>query len=327
MAQRLKELQSGFFDRMDDLGSQRTPFLFVIDFEMTKPLIYPLHALPQGVRFSVPSTPPQAAADQKVPPAWLDRSPMPYPDYLKAFNLVKRHLFQGNSYLVNLTFPTPVRTNLTLDQIYTFSQAPYKLLINGEFVVFSPEPFVNIRDGRIRSFPMKGTIDAGIEDAEQKVLNDPKEAAEHVTIVDLIRNDLSRVAQSVEVTRYRFISRIQTLDREILQVSSEITGKLEDDYHKRLGRIFRELLPAGSVSGAPKNRTVEIISEAEGAPRGYYSGVFGYFDGQNLESAVMIRFIEQTPDGLLFRSGGGITFQSDPESEYQEMLAKVYLQI
>jgi len=174
---------------------------------------------------------------------------------------------------------------------------------------------------------MKGTMDASVEQAEQKLLADPKESAEHVTIVDLIRNDLSRVSHPVEVTRYRYISHISTLDREILQVSSEIMGRLEPGYHERLGQIFQEILPAGSVSGAPKNRTVEIISEAEGGPRGYYTGVFGYFDGRDLESAVMIRFIEKTGEGLYFRSGGGITFQSDPESEYRELLAKVYLQI
>jgi para-aminobenzoate synthetase component 1 len=90
---------------------------------------------------------------------------------------------------------------------------------------------------------------------------------------------------------------------------------------------MQTLLPAGSISGAPKKRTLEIIREAEGEPRGYYTGVFGIFDGQNLDSAVMIRFIEQSEKGLLYRSGGGITNLSQPEAEYQEMLDKVYLQV
>jgi para-aminobenzoate synthetase component 1 len=200
-------------------------------------------------------------------------------------------------------------------------------LVDKDFVVFSPEPFVIIRDGLIRSFPMKGTIDASVKNAEQKVLEDPKESAEHFTIVDLIRNDLSKVSHEVKVERFRYVSRIRTLNREILQVSSEITGRLDPGYHKHLGRIFKDLLPAGSISGAPKKRTVEIISESEGSRRGYYTGVFGYFDGQNVESAVMIRYIEQAGGEFVFRSGGGITYQSDPEAEYQEMLAKVYLQI
>ena len=85
------------------------------------------------------------------------------------------------------------------------------------------------------------------------------------------------------------------------------------------------MLPAGSISGAPKKKTVEIITEAEGYDRGYYTGVFGCFDGENLDSAVMIRFIEKQESGeLLFKSGGGLTVYSDPDSEYREMIDKVY---
>jgi para-aminobenzoate synthetase component 1 len=244
-----------------------------------------------------------------------------------AFERVIEHLKKGNSYLVNLTFPTPIDTNLTLAGIYNLSEAPYKLLYDDRFVVFSPESFIRIHDGWIRSYPMKGTIDASVPDAAEKVLNDPKESAEHNTIVDLIRNDLSRVADRVEVARFRYIERIRTLDREILQVSSEIRGRLADGYREHLGELLDSLLPAGSVSGAPKKRTVEIIREVESGPRGFYTGIFGIFDGKDVDSAVMIRFIEKTPSGLVYRSGGGITHLSDPVSEYREMLDKVYLQI
>ena len=94
-----------------------------------------------------------------------------------------------------------------------------------------------------------------------------------------------------------------------------------------IGNILDALLPAGSISGAPKKRTLEIIREAESGPRGYYTGVFGVFDGKNMESAVMIRYIEQTDSGLTYRSGGGITHLSDARAEYEEMLTKVYLNI
>ena len=86
-----------------------------------------------------------------------------------------------------------------------------------------------------------------------------------------------------------------------------------------------KLLPAGSISGAPKQKTVEIIREAERSDRGYYTGVFGIFDGRDLDSAVNIRYIEQTDHGLQFRSGGGITAMSKMEDEYQEMMDKVYV--
>lgn len=174
---------------------------------------------------------------------------------------------------------------------------------------------------------MKGTIDGALPDAESKLIGDLKESAEHNTIVDLIRNDLSKVADHVEVARFRYIEKIRAHDREILQVSSEITGRLPQNYPERIGYILDALLPAGSISGAPKQRTVEIIRETEPEPRGYYTGVFGVFDGINLESAVMIRFIEKTKKGLRYRSGGGITHMSDARKEFDEMVDKVYLHI
>ena len=112
-----------------------------------------------------------------------------------------------------------------------------------------------------------------------------------------------------------------------MQVSSQITGDLKPGFETRLGDLLLSLLPAGSVTGAPKKRTVEILKEAEPEARGFYTGVFGIFDGKNLDSSVMIRFIEQTPEGMIFRSGGGLTFDSKAEEEYEEMKEKVYVPI
>jgi para-aminobenzoate synthetase component 1 len=154
---------------------------------------------------------------------------------------------------------------------------------------------------------------------------DRKEEAEHYTIVDLIRNDLNSVAKQVKVERFRYIERVETNYGALLQASSKITGKLPKDYEKRIGNILFSLLPAGSVSGAPKEKTVQIILETEGYDRGFYTGVFGYFDGVTLDSGVMIRFIESAPDGLIFKSGGGITHLSTPKEEYNEMIDKVYI--
>jgi para-aminobenzoate synthetase component 1 len=172
---------------------------------------------------------------------------------------------------------------------------------------------------------MKGTIDAALPQAENSILSDEKERAEHATIVDLIRNDLSMVATNVKVEKYRYIDRIHAHDKELLQVSSIITGRLEENYRERIGDIIFRLLPAGSVSGAPKKKTIEIIKEAEQYERGYYTGVFGYFDGSRLESGVMIRFVENVDGTLYYKSGGGITAYSNCESEYQEMIDKVYV--
>ena len=176
---------------------------------------------------------------------------------------------------------------------------------------------------------MKGTIDATLPDAERRILEDPKEAAEHATIVDLLRNDLNRIADGVHVERYRYIDRLATHRGELLQVSSEISGQLPADWHCRIGELLFEMLPAGSVTGAPKPRTLEITARAERYDRGYYTGICGLFDGRTLDSGVMIRFLEQAPDAprneYLFKSGGGITFRSDAVSEYEEMKAKVYV--
>jgi para-aminobenzoate synthetase component 1 len=174
---------------------------------------------------------------------------------------------------------------------------------------------------------MKGTIDADLPNALEIILNDEKEFAEHNTIVDLIRNDLSIISDNVRVTKFRYPDYLQTNNKNLIQISSEICGDLPVDYHNNIGDIIAGLLPAGSVTGAPKAKTLEIISQAENYKRGYYTGVFGVFDGKNLDSAVLIRFIEQNEKRLIFKSGGGITSMSDVNSEFQELIDKVYVPI
>jgi para-aminobenzoate synthetase component I len=154
-----------------------------------------------------------------------------------------------------------------------------------------------------------------------------KELAEHYTIVDLIRNDLSMIAKNLRVDRFRYIDKIKTNTLELLQVSSEISGDLSEDYPSGIGDILFRMLPAGSVTGAPKEKTVEIIRETEGYHRGFYTGVCGFFDGINLTSGVMIRFIEQEKEKMFYKSGGGITSFSNALSEYNEMIDKVYVPV
>jgi para-aminobenzoate synthetase component 1 len=174
---------------------------------------------------------------------------------------------------------------------------------------------------------MKGTIDAMIPDAGKVILNDKKETAEHYTIVDLIRNDLNSISKRVRVERFRYLDTIVTNEKKLLQVSSEVCGDLEKDYLSHIGDIIFALLPAGSVSGAPKRKTTEIIAATEDRKRGYYTGIFGIFDGHNLDSGVMIRYIEKSDAGYIYYSGGGITSFSDPLSEYKEMIDKIYVPI
>jgi para-aminobenzoate synthetase component 1 len=255
----------------------------------------------------------------------LEMTPVPFERYREAFNSVMQHLRRGDTYLINLTMPTVIEVNLSPADIYSRARAPYRLLVNGRFVCFSPETFVTIHDGIIRSYPMKGTIDASVPEAEKKIMSDEKEIAEHNTIVDLIRNDLSMVADEVRVKRYRYIYRVDTNRGALLQVSSEITGRLPEGRRGEIGTIMSALLPAGSVTGAPKEKTVEILKAIEGYERGFYTGVFGYFNGRDLDSGVMIRFIEEDEGLLIYKSGGGITAMSNVKLEYEELINKVYV--
>ena len=120
---------------------------------------------------------------------------------------------------------------------------------------------------------------------------------------------------------------LHTNKGDILQTSSEISGRLPDDYMNHLGDILAAQLPAGSITGAPKDKTMQIIHKAEGYGRGFYTGIMGICQNGELNSAVMIRFIEQEAYGMYFKAGGGITSKSDCRKEFQEMLQKIYLPI
>ncbi|MEG1903761.1 MAG: aminodeoxychorismate synthase component I [Bacteroidales bacterium] len=322
---------------MNRLGKEQVPFLFIIDYAMEQNRIIPLAEVNTEYilfDFSGRTNVATGQTDSKnvsiqfpTPLIW-EKYPVSPEQYRKGFDIVINGLKSGNSFLTNLTGRTPLRTNLSLLQIFSASQAKYKLWVKDEFCSLSPEIFVQIKEGRIASYPMKGTIDASVPDAETRILNDPKEQAEHATIVDLIRNDLSIHARRVDVARYRYIDRLKTNTGELLQVSSEVCGELPCDYREKLGTIIYDMLPAGSICGAPKKKTCEIIAEAEGTGRGFYTGIAGIFDGNNLDSGVLIRFVEQGKNGdLFFRSGGGITAKSNCQSEYEELIQKIYVPI
>lgn len=252
-------------------------------------------------------------------------NPLNFDVYKSKIDYVKSEIKRGNSFLTNLTQQTPIYTDASLENLFYIAKSKYKLWVKGQFLMMSPETFVTIKGNTISSFPMKGTIEANIPDAENRILGDIKEKAEHATIVDLIRNDLSTIAERVEVKRYRYVERIKTNAKDLLQVSSEIVGELPVGFKDYLGDLLFKLLPAGSITGAPKPKTMDIIANAEGYDRNFYTGISGWFDGENLDTAVMIRFIEQNDQGLVFKSGGGITSMSEAVSEYNELIQKIYV--
>ncbi len=306
--------------QMDTWGSLGIPFVFYINYDGTQAWAGTREeANALGIQFSIREDKPVAARSFH-----FSKSPISFEHYETKFNHVLAGLRRGDSFLANLTAETPIETDARLEDIYKHAQAPYKLSVQNQFVVFSPECFVQIRDQRIYSYPMKGTSSA-TEQGPEILRNDPKEQAEHATIVDLIRNDLSQVAFPVRVDRYKYIEEIKTHEGNLWQMSSVISGDVLPEYQGKIGQILKALLPAGSITGAPKASTMRIIKESEAYERGFYTGIMGEFDGKNLDSGVMIRFIEQRGNQQIFKSGGGITVNARAQSEYEELIQKVYL--
>jgi len=319
-----------FKDTFNSWVFESRPFVFVIDFEKKNALIYtPEQAYDKGLYYKINRQTNFNFNDyqQKLPK--FSVFPVDYQVYKKSFDCVKKHLKKGNTYLLNLTMPSLIKTNLSLLEIFQQAVSPYKIYFKKqEFVGFSPETFVKIIEDEISTFPMKGTIDASIPHAKKILLENKKEIFEHNTIVDLMRNDLSMVATDIQVKRFRYVDYIKTNSKNLWQVSSEITGKLHKDWRKHNPvSIFDKLLPAGSISGAPKLKTLEIINQVESHKRGFYTGIYGYFDGKNFDTAVNIRYIENKKGHLYFRSGGGITALSDGREEYNELIQKIYVPI
>ena len=309
------------FSEINLLGASREPFLFISDFKAKNLKVILLKELKyEDIEFEIKEN-----LNKKTPLQTLKKNPLSFEKYKEKFDKIIEKIQAGETYLLNLTSETKIQTPLNLKEIYTNANADYKLRYKDEFVCFSPERFIKIKDNKINTYPMKGTIDSSLPNAQKKILDDKKEMAEHIMVVDLLRNDLSIKATNVKVENFRYITKIDAGDKKLLQVSSHISGELAKDWHENLGSILESLLPAGSISGTPKKSTLEIIESVEGYDRGYFSGVFGVYDGKSFDSGVMIRFIEKQDSKLVYKSGGGITLDSDVQQEYNEMLDKVYL--
>lgn len=320
-----EENYSSVLHRINSLQSRNIEFIFGLNYEKTKGFAIAVDDLSRyPIHFSFNEhTQVKYLSNQLI----LESDNLPYSEYKKAMNEVVTHILNGNSYLCNLTFRTPIRSNLNLNQIYKYSNAKYKFLVEDQFTFFSPESFIRIENNIISTYPMKGTIRANIPNAVQLILSNKKEIFEHNTIVDLLRNDLSIVANDVKTKRLKYLEKIYTNKGDLIQMSSEICGSLKSIYCNQFGTLLDKLLPAGSISGAPKQKTCEIISTIENHTRNYYTGIFGHYKNNTLDSAVAIRFIENSNGSLYFRSGGGITALSNAESEYEEMINKIYVPI
>jgi anthranilate synthase component 1 len=201
----------------------------------------------------------------------------------------------------------------------------YYLKMDDEIIVgTSPEALVKVENGRVETRPIAGTRPRGVTETEdvalaEELLNDEKERAEHLMLVDLGRNDLGRVSQfgTVKCDTFMEIERYS----HVMHIVSNVSGELRED--KDFFDAFLSCLPAGTVSGAPKLRAMEIIAELEREARGPYAGAIGYlgFSG-NMDACITIRTIVFKKNRAYVQAGAGIVWDSVPESEYQETVNK-----
>ena len=313
-------------EKLNKFGLEKEPFLFVISYDFSKFYIEKISQIPSNIKFQLDE---KENLEKSFKKTKLEKFPLTFKEYEKKFDILQEEIKKGNSYLLNLTAKTKIQTSLSLDEIYENTKSKFKLRFQNErdnFVCFSPERFVQIMDNKICTYPMKGTIDASILNAKEKILADKKEMAEHTMVVDLLRNDLGIIGSNVRVENFRYVETINAGDKKLLQVSSKISANLEDNWSDKIGDILSSILPAGSITGTPKKKTVEILKNIENYDREFYTGVFGVFDGKNLDSSVMIRFIQkELNDEMYYKSGGGITCDSKAKLEYEELIDKIYL--
>jgi len=261
---------------------------------------------------------------------------IPKEEYIAKIVKIKEQIQLGNIYELNFCqeyFAENVEIPYEIDTYFklnTITQAPYSSYFKfGDFDIFcgSPERFLKKEGNKLISQPIKGTAPRGASEAEDVILksnlaNDPKERAENIMIVDLVRNDLSRVA-SVNSVRVDELCEIYSFET-VHQMISSISCDLKEGVN--FTEILKATFPMGSMTGAPKLRAMELIEELESFKRGLYSGSIGYITPNgDFDFNVVIRTLlyNKNERYLSCSVGGAITIQSDPEKEYQECLVKV----
>lgn len=256
-----------------------------------------------------------------------------FEEYARAINTIKEEIASGNTYEVNYTYDWDVKTDadsLTLyETLLKRQKTPYNTFMKNEYetlLSFSPELFFELENGKILTKPMKGTIKRGVTEQEDKqhiefLKNDIKNRAENVMIVDLLRNDLGRIAKTgtVKVPKLFEIETHKTLH----QMTSTITAELLEG--TTLYDVFEPIFPCGSITGAPKISTMEIIDRVETGKRNIYCGAIGFLSPQKAVFSVPIRILQKTnqEDFYKYRVGGAIVWDSDIKDEWEETVTKI----
>lgn len=251
-------------------------------------------------------------------------------DYFEAIEKIKEKILKGDTYEVNYTYPFEVFSNLDgldlYEAILNRQNTPYCAYMENEKVnllSFSPELFFRLKGNKIFTKPMKGTISRGKDAKEDEYLknflyNDTKNRAENIMIVDLLRNDISKISKTgtVRVNKLFDIEEHPTL----FQMTSEIEAQIRDDVS--LFDIFKALFPCGSITGAPKLSTMKIIDEIEPYNRNIYCGAIGFISEDECEFSVAIRILYGKNHKYFYHAGGAIVWDSNAEDEWQETITK-----
>lgn len=272
-----------------------------------------------------PLDPPPAPGRRRVVGTWSEGG------YAPAFDEVQRQLRLGNTYEVNLTYRhVTASTDAPIDvyrRLRRLNPAPYAAYVQHDGVAVlssSPERFCRIEGAAIETRPIKGTLPRGadpVADAEHaaRLRRDPKLRAENLIVTDLLRNDLSVVCQpgTVEVPQLMAVESYENVH----QLVTTVRGRLRED----VGPVdaIRALLPGGSMTGAPKRRTMQIIADVEDSPRGVYSGVLGWIGPHAADLGMVIRSLVHDGELYVAGTGGGITVRSDRAEEYAESRLKL----
>ena len=252
-------------------------------------------------------------------------------EYCRIVEKTKEYIKDGDIFqaVISRQFTSPMKGSLlnAYRVLRTTNPSPYMVYFHfddQELMSTSPETLVRLQDGRLTTFPVAGSRARGKtaeedEALERELLGDEKELSEHNMLVDLGRNDLGRISRfgSVEVTRYMMIHRYS----KIMHICSQVEGEIEPE--KDGLHAIEAVLPAGTLSGAPKIRACEIIEELESEERGIYGGALGYLDfAGNLDTCIAIRMAVKKDGKVYVQSGGGIVADSVPEKEYKESADK-----
>lgn len=312
-----KDLKSGF-DKLEVLRAKGLYLLGYLRYDLSqssdKPLMY-FEAF-ENVKKYIPSIP-------KIPIGIITEPKITKDEYFKSIDYIKEQILNGITYEVNYTYPSRVRTNANDLELYEYllqkQKTPYNAFIKNEYetiLSFSPELFFKQKGNKILTKPMKGTAPRQ-KGMKEFLYNDIKNRAENIMIVDLLRNDLGRIAKTgtVKVDKLFEIEEHPT----VYQMTSEISAEVDCNLYE----IFQAIYPCGSITGAPKLSTMKIIKEVEPYSREVYCGAIGYIHGEEAVFSVPIRILQGDNKGsYTYFAGGAIVWNSTPEDEWEETLTK-----